>query len=878
MARAMAGESLYLIDGSSYLFRAYHALPPLSNREGVPTGAVYGFTSMLLKIIREKRPGALVVVFDPPGPTERHERFADYKANRAEMPEELGRQIPYIHRVVDAMRIPLLMQAGQEADDLIGSLARQAAMQGRRVIVVTGDKDMLQLVGAGVQVYDSMKEKVYGEPEVLERFGVPPAQVVEVMGLMGDAIDNIPGVRGIGEKTARSLIQQFGTIEELLARLQEVKSAKVRELLRTQADQARLSRSLAVITTDLPVGVDLGQLALQAPDDVALSALFRELEFTGLQRDFTVSASSEPVRLVALERAEEVDQVARDLLASNEVAIAVVAGDGELASQRLLGLALCMEPNVAVCPIPGLAATEALERLRPVFEGSKPAKTGHDLKQVVASLRKNGISLEGLAFDTMVASYLLNPNRSDHSLQAVALEQLGVSPASAPAVSAGDERLGEVMRQAAVEATMARELKGVLLPKLQAAGLVPLLETVEMPLIEVLASMEMAGCKVDGDQLRELGKELETQLERLESRIFALAGGRFNINSPKQLADVLFQRLRLKPLKRTKTGYSTDMDVLQQLAKSHELPGEVLGYRSLAKLKSTYVDTLPQLADPQTGRIHTSFNQTVAATGRLTSSEPNLQNIPVRTEVGRRIRRAFIAEEGHWLMSADYSQVELRVLAHLSGDQALAIGFSAGVDVHRATAAELFGVELMGVTDEMRRRAKAVNFGIIYGMSPFGLASDLGISQEEAVLYIDRYFQIHHGVKAFIDRTVQEARERGFVTTLWGRRRAIPELQSSNQAVRQLGERLAINSPIQGSAADLIKLAMIAIFRRLRTEGFKTRMILQIHDELLFEVPEAELDEARKLASEEMERAASLRVPLKVDLGVGANWAEAHAH
>ncbi|MGH7409947.1 MAG: 5'-3' exonuclease H3TH domain-containing protein, partial [Candidatus Methylomirabilis sp.] len=508
----MTGESLYLIDGSSYLYRAYHALPPLSNSEGVPTGAVYGFTSMLLKIIREKRPEALVVVFDPPGPTERHERFADYKANRAEMPDELSRQIPYIHRVVDAMRIPLLMQPGQEADDLIGSLARQAAAQGRRVTVVTGDKDMLQLVGAGVRVYDSMKEKVYGEPEVLERFGVPPAQVVEVMGLMGDAIDNIPGVRGIGEKTARSLIQQFGTIEELLARLPEVKSAKVRALLRTQADQARLSRSLVLIKTDLPVGMDLGRLALQAPDDVALSALFRELEFTGLQRDFAASASSAPVRVVALERAEEVDQVARSLLASDEVAIAVVARDGELASRRLLGLALCVEPNVAVFPFAGPAAAGGLERLRPVFEGLRPAKTGHDLKRTVASLRKEGISLGGLAFDTMVASYLLNPNRSDHSLQAVALEQLGVTPASGPAVSAGDKSREEVMRRAAVEATLARELKEVLLPKLQAAGLVSLFETVEMPLIEVLVSMEKAGFRVDGDQLRELGKELETQL------------------------------------------------------------------------------------------------------------------------------------------------------------------------------------------------------------------------------------------------------------------------------------------------------------------------------------------------------------------------------
>ena len=872
----MAGQALYLIDGSSYLFRAYHALPPLSNSKGLPTGAVYGFTNMLLKIIREKRPEALVVVFDTPGPTERHERFADYKANRGEMPDELSRQIPYVHRVVEAMRIPLLMQTGQEADDLIGSLARRAAAEGRLVTIVTGDKDMLQLVGPRIQVYDSMKEKVYGEPEVLERFGVASSQVVDMMGLMGDAIDNIPGVRGIGEKTARNLIQQFGTIEETLARLSEVKSAKVREILGGQAEQARLSRSLALIRTDLPVELEPERAALQEPDAAALQALFRELEFTGLQRAFTPQGSSAPACLISLDRTEKVDEFIRRLSASDEVAVAVAVRGGGPAGEGLRGIAFCAEPGVAVCLFPGPTAGTGLERLGPVLASERPGKIGHDLKRAVTALRNEGIVMGGLAFDTMVASYLLNPNRSDHSLQAVALEQLGVKPGAGSAAEVMDDSSKEAVGQVAGEAHLAWQLKEVLLPKLQESGLASLFETIEMPLIEVLASMEMVGFRVDGDQLRELGKELETQLGQLEGRIFALAGLRFNINSPKQLADVLFQRLQLKPLKRTKTGYSTDMEVLQQLAVTHELPAEVLNYRSLAKLKSTYVDVLPQLADRETGRVHTSFNQTVAATGRLSSSEPNLQNIPVRTEVGRRIRRAFVAEKGHRLLSADYSQIELRVLAHLSEDQALIADFAADTDVHRSTAAEVFSVPPEAVTSELRRRAKAINFGIIYGMSPYGLAADLGISQEEAALYIGRYFQVYRGVKAFIDRTVQETRERGFVTTLWGRRRAIPELQSSNQAVRQLGERLAVNTPIQGSAADLIKVAMIAIFRRLGREGLATRLILQIHDELLFEVPEAELEVAKRVAAGEMERAASLRVPLKVDLGVGTNWAEAH--
>ncbi len=874
----MAGKSLYLIDGSSYLFRAYHALPPLTTSHGLPTGAVYGFTTMLLKILRDKHPDAVVVVFDPRGPTERHERFAEYKANRAEMPEELARQIPYIHRVVESMRIPLLVQPGQEADDLLGSLSGQAGAAGWQVTIVTSDKDMLQLVGPRVQVYDSMKEKVYGEREVVERLGVSPGQVVEMMGLMGDPIDNIPGVRGIGEKTARSLVQQFGTIEEVLARLPEVKSFKVRQLLSEQADQARLSRDLASIRTDLGVGLDLDRMALEQPDEAALRALFRELEFTGLQGAFAAPASPGSIRVVGPDRKEEFDQIAGVLLASGDVAIAVAAPEGGPGHGLPSALGVCAEPGVAACLVPESAGFEALDRLGPILAAERPSKTGHDLKRAIILLRKAGIHVGGVAFDTMVASYLLNPNRSDHSLHTVSLEQLGVkTQLGAAGPGMGDNR-EELMTQAASEASLARDLRVVLAPKLEAAGLLSLFEAIEMPLVEVLASMELAGFRVDADQLREFGKELGAQLGQIESRIFALAGGRFNIQSPKQLAEVLFQRLQLKPLKRTKTGYSTDMDVLQQLAGSHELPAEVLNFRSLSKLKSTYVDVLPELVDPRTGRIHTSLNQTVAATGRLSSSEPNLQNIPVRTEVGRRIRRAFIADEGHSLLSADYSQIELRILAHLSEDETLIAGFSAGDDVHRRTASEVFGVSPQEVTAEMRRRAKAINFGIIYGMSPFGLASDLGISQEEAALYISRYFQIHQGVKAFVDRTIQEARERGFVTTLWGRRRAIPELQSSTPAVRQLGERLAVNSPIQGSAADLIKLAMIGVFRRLKTEGLRSRMILQIHDELLFEVPESELPAARALATQEMERAATLRVSLKVEIGVGASWAEAHGH
>ena len=509
----MAGRSLHLIDGSSYLFRAYHALPPLTNGEGVPTGAVYGFTKMLLKIIRDERPEAMVVVFDSGGPTERHTRFADYKANREQMPDDLSRQLPYIYRVLEAMRIPLLMQQGQEADDLIGSLAKQAAAQDFHVTIATSDKDMLQLVGPAIRVHDWMKEKVYGETEVLERFGVPPGQVVEVMGLMGDPIDNIPGVHGIGEKTARSLIQQFGSIEETITRLHEIKSAKVREILRCQVEQARLSRDLARIMTDLPVNLDLGQVALQAPDHLALQALFRELEFTELQRAFTPVTSRSSLRMVVIDREEEVDGAARELLASDSVAIAVAFSGGGTADGELYGLTFCKEPDVVLCLLPGPTVGSSLECLRPVLAGEEPAKIGHDLKRTMAALAKEGIVLGGISFDTMVASYLLNPTRPDHSLAAVVLEQLGVvGPASDSGGTEGEDRREGAVRRAAEEAHLAWQLKNVLLPKLEQSGLLPLFQTIEMPLIEVLVSMEEAGFRVDIDQLGELGKELEIQL------------------------------------------------------------------------------------------------------------------------------------------------------------------------------------------------------------------------------------------------------------------------------------------------------------------------------------------------------------------------------
>ncbi|MBI5167112.1 MAG: DNA polymerase I [candidate division NC10 bacterium] len=885
--------SLYLIDGSSYIYRAFHALPPLSNSKGLPTHAVYGFTSMLLKMVREKRPEYLAIAFDSPGETARHRDYRPYKAQRPPMPDVLAVQIPYIHRVVEALRIPVLAAEGYEADDILGTIARRAEADGFSVTIVTGDKDTLQLVGPHVLVYDPVRERLYGEGEVRERFGVSPPQVPEIMGLQGDPIDNIPGVPGIGEKTAGSLVAEFGTIEGLLANLERVKRPKLRETLKEHAPLARLSRELALLKTDLPLAIDYAEIKLSEPDEAALRELFRELEFTSLLRTVTpqpdLSSKDYPLILTRGDLGALIEKVRR----AGELCLDLETTGREPMRAELVGIACSYRPGQA-CYIPvghrypgasrQLPAGEVLAQLRPLLEDPGIRKYGQNLKYEIVMLERQGISPRGLAFDTMVASYLLNSTRPSHSLDNIALEHLGYRMLSyAEVVGVGKKEIsfdqvemGQAARYAGEDADITFQLVKLLGPRLQEQGLERLFYEVELPLVEVLAKIEMNGFKVDVDFLHQMSQELEGQLERIVSRIYALAGTTFNINSPKQLAEVLFERLKLPVLKRTKTGYSTDVGVLEQLALKHELPAEILNYRALAKLKSTYVDALPALTNPQTERIHTSLNQTVTATGRLSSSDPNLQNIPVRTELGRRIREAFVAEKGWLLLSADYSQIELRLLAQFSQDEALIQAFRQGEDIHARTAAEIFAITPEAVNPEMRRRAKAVNFGIIYGMSPFGLASDLGITQEEAKGYIDRYFAHYQGVKAYIERVISEARQAGYVTTVLGRRRYIPELHSTDHNLRGFGERTAINTPIQGSAADLIKVAMIQIYRRLKERGLKARMILQVHDELVFEVPVPELEEVKGLIREAMEGVMALDVPIKVDLGVGRSWAEAH--
>lgn len=878
--------TLYLIDGSAYIYRAFFALPPLSNSKGLQTHAVYGFTTMMLKVLRDHRPDYVAVVFDEKGPTHRHEAFKEYKAQRPPMPQGMSAQIPYIHRVVEALALPVIRQEGYEADDLIGTLARKAEAEGLDVAIVTSDKDMFQLLTPKTRIYDPVKDKWFGEADSQARFGVEPARVVEIMGLMGDTSDNIPGVKGIGEKTAVKLITQFGTIEELLNRLEEVTPTKTKNLLLEQGENARMSKRLATIQVDCPVDFTPAAFQATAPHTETLVALLRELEFMTLAKAFQ-GASPEQNRLGATLEALHNDAAATSFLK-------------RLQPDDVMGLACVLtgEPGVRAdiqgCAfgLPDGGATflqgEARSWPRPIgdlLRSTSRVKAAHDLKSVLLALSRQGIEMPGPYFDIMVADYLLNPNRRAHTVEAIAMDllsyQLGGgadAQSSKEPASLFDAEEG-IARQAGETAAVVAKVAPMLREKLAEQKSLALFQDVEMPLVPVLADIERNGFLLDVEGLRELSKELERELDQMVGTIYRLAGGEFNIGSPKQLATVLFETLGLKPLRKTKTGYSTDEDTLTQLAAQHELPAQILSYRTLTKLKSTYVDALPLLVNPATKRLHTSLNQTVAATGRLSSTEPNLQNIPVKGDYGLRIREAFIAPTGHHLLCADYSQVEPRILAHLSQDPRLLQVFEKGEDIHMATAMEIFNLPAEQVTREMRRAAKSVVFGIVYGISPFGLASNIGVPQADAKKYIETFFEKFAAVRALMERNIEDGKTKGYTTTILGRRRPIPELQSGDPSQRGVGERMAVNSPIQGSAADLIKLAMINVHRRVQAELPRCKMILQVHDELIFEVPDSELEQAKQLVKQEMEatgKALGLSVPLKVDLGVGCNWRAAH--
>jgi DNA polymerase-1 len=870
LSNRRAPRTLYLIDASSYVYRAFFALPPLTSPAGLPTNAVYGFSTMLLKLLRETQPQYLGAVFDAPGPTFRDDLFAAYKANRPAMPDDLAAQVPLVHDVVAAFAIRSLAIPGVEADDVIGSVVQRMEREGVDIMIITGDKDLMQLVDAHVQLWDTMRDRRYDVAAVRGRWGVSPEQVTEIMGLMGDAIDNIPGIKGIGEKTAQALIQRFGTVEELLRRLDELERAsdirgakKLAATLRAEAETARLSRQLAVVRRDVPLSCRLDDFRYVPPRSDVLRAIFARLGFQSLLKDLVATA---PEVAVSVPHATDVAAVEECVSAARQRGRVAFACDASNDGAEATGVVLAIDGSGPLY-VPLGDGARLRDAVRQVLEDGGVEKIAHDLKHDLLLWSDAGAPQMMPAFDTMVASYLLEASPT-HRLEDLAADVLGVNLTT----YRGDAgSLGNGV-------SLLLGLRDRLAARLAAGNMEWLFQEVEMPLVSVLARMERRGVRIDVDGLARMSEEMAGRLAALEQEIYGLAGGAFNIASPPQLREVLFERLGLsrKGVKRGKTGLSTDVDVLTRLATVHPLPAKILEYRALAKLKSTYVDALPAAVDPRTRRLHTSFNQTVAATGRLSSSDPNLQNIPIRTEEGRRIRAAFIADEGAWLLGADYSQIELRLLAHLSGDPTLVAAFRAGDDVHARTAAEVFGVLPGTVTPDMRRAAKVINFGIIYGMGPQRLARELGIPLGEAERYIASYFERYAGVRAYLEATRAEARARGYVTTLMGRRRSLPDLASRDRSVAQAAERTAANTPIQGSAADLIKLAMVAIERRICQEGLDISMILQVHDELVFEVPADQLDRAKTLVREEMEGVFALRVPLRVDLGVGRNWAEAH--
>ncbi len=899
------GKTFFIIDGSTYIYRAFYAIRRLTNSRGIATQAVYGFVTMLLKVIRERKPEYICVVFDAPGPNFRHELSEAYKATRQVTPEELIPQIPYIKKAVQYFGVPQMELEGYEADDLIATLTHWASARGLEIVVVSGDKDLHQLIqDPVVRQWDPQNDRVFTELVVFERFGVTPGQMVDYLSLVGDTTDNIAGVKGIGGKTASQLLKKWGSLDGIYAHLNEISPDSLRKKLSEGNQSACLSRELVSLRLDVLIDKDLEEFAPAPPMRQEMFRLCEELEFKTLL-DMLKREWAEPEEVKApglkqrtrvdrlIRTREELDELVKIAQTKSLIAIEIETTSQDAMNAGLVSIALCWDEDAAFyipvghhreCGVQ-LTAAEALLGLDPVLSAKAVGKAGHDLKFQWVVLKRYGINLEAMIFDTMIASYLLDPGGQTHALDRVCAEHLGEAICSYEDLTGrgkGQVNFVEInfekaLDYACCDVETCWRLVPLLRRKLEENKLLELYELIELPLTEVLAHMESTGILVDTKKLEELSIEFQKALDQKAGLIYEMAGEEFNIQSPKQLGTILFDKIGLRVLKKTKSGPSTDTSVLEELTLEHPVAEQVLGYRTLSKLKGTYADALPKLVCADTGRIHTSFNQAVTATGRLSSSNPNLQNIPIRSDEGRRIRQAFISAPGNMLLSADYSQIELRVLAHYSGDESLKDSFTNDEDVHRRTAAEIFGVLVTEVSAEMRRQAKMINFGIAYGMSPFGLSQRLRISTKTAKAAIDRYFERYSGVRRFIDEAVRKARDLGYAETLLGRRRAIPELQSRNFSIRQLGERLAINTPIQGTAADLIKKAMVDISLRLKQEKLGAQMLLQVHDELLFEVPSEKRQPVEDLIRQKMEYVRILDVPLKVEIGWGANWTEAHA-
>jgi DNA polymerase-1 len=853
-------KRVFLIDGMSHIFRSFYAIRGLTSSQGLPTNAVYGFASMLRKLIRQYQPDYIAVVFDGSAPTFRHEAYEKYKANRAAIPEELAVQFPHIRRLCEALRLPVLEMERFEADDIIGTFSRRAEEAGLEAVIVSNDKDMFQLVTGQVKVLHQAKEDTLFDPsKVTDFFGVPPEQVIDVLGLMGDSVDNVPGAPGIGEKGARDLIKRFGSLEKLLAGADKVERKTYRESLQKHNEQILQSKELVTIDTEVPLEANWSELEAQPPDLAKLRDLFTELGFHSMLKEIEAEVPKVEARstIIPITSVKQANEAIRELEREGRAYCYLDLSQEDSMIAEARGLAIAGND---VCWMAQFDEGVRVEDFRGLWESDKVSKVLHNGKWVQVALLRRGIELRGLEWDTMLMSYLVQPTRSNHQLEEIVFSVLEKKATAEP-----EQRC-----------LLTRELFLALHPKLQAQGLEAIYRDIELPLSAVLARMEWHGIRIDSQLLTGLADELEKQISQLTERIYQCAGTEFNLNSPKQLGEILFDKLNLPaPKKLKKSGqYSTSVEILEQLAAAYELPKLMLEYRQMAKLKTGYVDALPRLVNPETHRVHTSFNQTVAATGRLSSSNPNLQNIPIRTDKGAQIRSAFVPSEGCLLLAADYSQIELRVLAHLSKDEVLVDAFRRGEDIHTRTASEVFGTHPGMQTAELRRRAKVINFGIVYGQTPFGLAKELEIPQREAQEFIRRYFERYQGVKRFIDETIAETRETLTTRTLFGRVRQIPDINSRNPAARNFAERTAVNSPIQGTAADLIKLAMIRIQKKLVQKKFKTRMLLQVHDELVFDVPTEEQAAVEELVKHEMENVYGLQVPLVVAIGVGKNWME----
>ncbi|RZO22155.1 MAG: DNA polymerase I [Candidatus Thioglobus sp.] len=894
-------KKIVLVDGSSYLYRAFHAMPNLANSQGDSTGAVYGIVNMLRRLMREQDTPHFVVVFDAPGKTFRDRLYSEYKANRPPMPDELRSQIDQVHAVIEAMGLPLLSIPDVEADDVIGTLAKAAPSAGMDAFIVSGDKDLAQLVGPGVVMCDSMKNVVYDEKGVEEKFGVPPDRIIDFLALVGDTSDNIPGVPKVGPKTASRWLMEYGSLDTLVANADSIKG-KVGENLRGSLDQLALSRQLATIKCDVPLEKELEALVISPADEDTLRQLYAELEFkTWLSElgGLNESVEAEPTEATRYETV--VDMSTLNKWVEKLTRAPYFAFDTETTSidamqARLVGVSFAVEAGEgAYVPVghdyldapKQLSKEQVLDALRPLLEDPNRAKLGQNLKYDCTVLHNHGVMLTGIRFDTMLESYVLDSTGSRHDLDTLSLKYLGhktihyedVAGKGKGQLSFNEVPVEVAAPYAAEDADITLRLHETLFPRLKKEDAqTELFDRIEMPLVPVLSKIERTGVRVDAQMLAAQSKELAERTQELEAKAHAEAGGVFNIASPKQIQEILFNRLGLPVISKTPKGQpSTAESVLAELAEQHELPKLILEHRGLSKLRSTYTEKLPRLINAYSGRVHTSYHQAAVATGRLSSSDPNLQNIPVRTAEGRRIREAFIPAAGYQLVAADYSQIELRIMAHLSTDNGLLSAFEKGEDVHRATAAEVFGVELDSVSKDQRRSAKAINFGLIYGMSAFGLGRQLGIDRGRAQDYINLYFERYPGVRTFMDATREQVREKKYVETVFGRRLYLPDISSSNHARRQGAERAAINAPMQGTAADLIKLAMLAVDNWLSTDASDSRIIMQVHDELVLEVPESDVSRVSGELSKLMSGVAELAVPLKVDAGIGNNWAEAHS-